>query len=226
MAMSHPLDRPIWNALTTHQSELALGDGRARAFDSRYAFFAAAANGSDESLAALKALIPPGGQVWLVEAKAPPIPPGATMLERAPVNQMIAVDLPAATPRADIELLTEADAPAMTDLVMLTRPGPWLERTHQLSPFVGIRIDGRLAAMAGERLHPEGFAEVSAVCTHPDFQGRGLGAALTMAVAGRIAARGETPFLHVYPANTGAIGLYERLGFRLRQTMTLTVLSR
>lgn len=224
--MSHPLDRPIWNALATHQSELALGDVRARAFDSRYAYFAAGADDSDESQAALRDLIPPGGEVWLVEAQAPPIPPGATLVERAPVNQMIAEGFAAAKPRADIELLTEADAPAMTDLAMLTRPGPWLEWTHRLSPFLGVRIDGRLAAMAGERLHPAGYSEVSAVCTHPDFQGRGLGAALTVAVAGRIAARGETPFLHAYPSNVGAIRLYERLGFRLRQTMILTVLGR
>jgi predicted GNAT family acetyltransferase len=91
--------------------------------------------------------------------------------------------------------------------------------------FIGVKQDGRLVAMAGERMQPTGFTEVSGVCTHPDARGRGLGGALTRIVASAILARGESPFLHVYATNTGAIGLYEILGFTLRREMTMTVLT-
>jgi hypothetical protein len=113
----------------------------------------------------------------------------------------------------------------MRALAALTEPGPFSTRTHELGDFFGIRRDGRLAAMAGERMRPEGFCEVSAVCTHPDHRGRGYGAALTRHVAGRIVARGEVPFLHVMATNTGAIGLYETLGFAFRRALALTVLA-
>ncbi|MFO1012401.1 MAG: GNAT family N-acetyltransferase [Caulobacteraceae bacterium] len=225
--MAHILDKPIWAALTTHQRALDRGDARARAFDARHAYFAAAPDASDESQEALSALIPPGGAIWLLETGAWPAPQGARYGgEPGPVVQMVATRFTPSAPHPQIEPLSDADAAEMTELVRLTEPGPWLERTHQLSPFLGIRRDGRLAAMAGERLHLDGYAEASAVCVHPDCQGQGLGAAMTRAIASRIVARGETPFLHCYAGNTGAIALYERLGFEPRRTMTLTVLTR
>jgi ribosomal protein S18 acetylase RimI-like enzyme len=126
----------------------------------------------------------------------------------------------------DIVALGEADAAEMLALATLTRPGPYRARTHELGDFIGVRQDGRLVAMAGERLKPVGFAEVSAVCTHPDHRGRGYAGALMRQVASRMLARGETPFLHVYATNTGAIALYEALGFRLGREIVMTVLAR
>jgi predicted GNAT family acetyltransferase len=114
----------------------------------------------------------------------------------------------------------------MFDLATLTKPGPYFARTHRLGDFVGVKQDGRLIAMAGERMKPDGFTEVSGVCTHPDARGRGYAGALMRVVVAKILARGETPFLHVYAANTGAIGLYETLGFALRREVTMTVLTR
>ncbi|MEI9963878.1 MAG: GNAT family N-acetyltransferase [Caulobacteraceae bacterium] len=105
----------------------------------------------------------------------------------------------------------------MLALATLTQPGPFFARTHQLGDFIGVKQEGRLVAMAGERMRPTGFTEVSGVCTHPDWRGRGYAAGLMRLVAARILARGETPFLHVYASNTGAIALYEALGFRLRR---------
>jgi predicted GNAT family acetyltransferase len=104
----------------------------------------------------------------------------------------------------------------MLALALLTRPGPYNSRTHAFGGYIGIREGGRLAAMAGHRLKVPGYTEISAVCTHPDFRGRGYAGHLTRVVAARIAARGETPFLHTYAANATAIRLYERLGFVLR----------
>jgi hypothetical protein len=135
----------------------------------------------------------------------------------------------AVTPGAadvDIVPLSDADAPEMLALATLTRPGPFFERTHQLGDFIGVKLDGRLAAMAGERLRLPGMAEVSGVCVHPDFRGRGYARDLTRLAASRILARGETPFLHCFESNAPAIALYEALGFKLRRTIVLSVLAR
>ena len=126
----------------------------------------------------------------------------------------------------EVTALTEADAAEMRALAHLTRPGPFAERTHQLGEFIGVKLDGRLVAMAGERMRPEGFAEVSGVCTLPEHRGQGYAAGLMRIVARRILERGEIPFLHAYAANTGAIRLYETLGFRLRRPVVLTILTK
>jgi predicted GNAT family acetyltransferase len=108
----------------------------------------------------------------------------------------------------------------MLDLVARTEPGPFRKRTIELGTYLGIRRDGRLIAMAGERLHPPGWTEISAVCTDPGYRGHGLATRLVRAVAAGIRARGETPFLHAAADNTYAIRMYERLGFTLRRTTT------
>ena len=221
------LDRAIWSSLTTRQAPLALGDARAVRFDPDYAMFAAAADGSAESLGALAALIPADGEVALVEIDEPPPVPGTVVRTQARVWQMVAESLTPAEPAPfEIVPLTEHDWPQMLALATLTRPGPFFTRTHQLGDFVGVKRDGRLLAMAGERMKPSGCTEVSAVCTRPEHRGRGYAGALMRVVAGRILARGETPFLHSYASNTGAIALYEALGFAFRCEFKMTVLAR
>ena len=224
-AMAHPLDRPVWSALATRQAKLGLGEGPARRFAPDYGPFGAALDGSAESWAALQALARDGG-LALVEAHPEPAPAGVVFAQEAALVQMAMGEL-ASGPAVEVEIvaLGEADAPEMRALAELTTPGPFSSRTHQLGDFVGVKHEGRLVAMAGERMKPEGFTEVSGVCTHPDWRGRGYAAALTRVVAGRILARGETPFLHSYADNTGAIGLYETLGFRLRSPMTMRLLA-
>ncbi|MGW3264808.1 GNAT family N-acetyltransferase [Streptomyces sp. NPDC001056] len=124
----------------------------------------------------------------------------------------------AAAPDAEAVRLGPADVPEMLDLVGRTRPGPFLPRTVELGTYLGIRRGGALVAMAGERLRPPGWTEISAVCTDPAFRGQGLAGRLILAVAHGIRERGETPFLHTSARNTNAIRLYESLGFRLRRT--------
>lgn len=221
----HPLDRPVWSALTTRQRDLALGDARALRFDPAYGVFAAAADAGADSLAALAALNPPEGGLATVEARPLPPPPGVDVARIGELVQMTAAVVAAGGRAVEAEPLTDADAPEMLALARLTEPGPFFERTHRLGDFVGVKLDGRLVAMAGERMKPEGFTEVSGVCTHPDFRGRGYAGALMRLVAARVLARGETPFLHAYAANTGALALYESLGFRLRSRITMTVLA-
>jgi predicted GNAT family acetyltransferase len=116
------------------------------------------------------------------------------------------------------------DIPQMVALAGLTEPGPFRQRTAELGGFLGIRLAGRLAAMAGQRLAPDGFAEVSAVCTHPDFRGRGYACALVAAVTRKIHGEGRMPFLTSLEANTGAVRIYQQMGFVVRRTFQLAVL--
>jgi predicted GNAT family acetyltransferase len=223
----HPLDRVVWNAFTSRQAPLALRDGGALRVDPDFGLFVATADHAPETLAALSRLIHAHpSEVGIVERFDPPPIPGTVVTRRAILNQMVAETLVEAKP-VDFEIvpLTDADGPAMLALATLTAPGPFFARTHQLGEFVGVKVDGQLVAMAGERLRPEGFTEVSGVCAHPDHRGKGYAARLMLHVAHKIVARGETPFLHSYDHNAGAIALYEALGFRFRCEQVLTVLA-
>ena len=223
----HPLDRVIWNAFTTRQAHLALVDGGAFRVDPDFGLFAATADNAPDSLAALGRLVHVyPGEVGVVERFDIPPVPGTQVTKRAVLSQMVARTLAQPKPvDFEIQPLTDADAPQMLALATLTAPGPFFSRTHERGAFVGVKVDGQLAAMAGERLRIEGFTEVSGVCAHPDHRGKGYAAALMLHVAGKIVERGETPFLHSYADNAGAIALYEALGFRFRCEQVLTVLA-
>jgi predicted GNAT family acetyltransferase len=147
------------------------------------------------------------------------------MTRSAEIVQMLA-ERPIETPHDQrIVRLTETDAQEMLDLAVLTKPGPFTLRAQTLGPFWGIRDHGRLIAMAGERMKQDGYSEVSGVCTHPDFRGRGLGRLMSLFVAGLIAKRGEVPYLHAYATNQPAISLYQSLGFELRRSLTVCVIQ-
>ncbi|WP_343518051.1 GNAT family N-acetyltransferase [Sphingomonas sp.] len=223
--MSHPLDRPVWTALAGRQAGFAAGDARAWRYRPEINILAAAADDSPEALAALAALVPPGGKIATVEAAETPVPPGLTVAKQAMLVQMVA-ERPAPPEPVDYLDLGDADAPEMVALATLTEPGPFVEATHELGAFIGVRVDGRLVAMAGERMRAPGLTEVSAVCTHPEWRGRGYAGKLMRVVMDRIAARGEAPFLHSYATNAGAIALYEKLGFRVRREVIATFLER
>jgi len=225
--MSHALDRPVWSALAGRQSDVALSQGSARRFAPDYGLFAAAPDAGPASLSDIAALIGAHGDVALVEAEVPPPIPGVAVRASALCWQMVAEEPnPVGEAAFAIENLTEADAPQMLALATLTAPGPFFARTHQLGRFVGVKAGGQLVAMAGERMRPPGHTEVSGVCTHPDHRGRGYAAGLMLEVAARIRARGEIPFLHSYAHNTGAIALYQALGFDFRRELIMTTLTR
>jgi len=222
-----PLDRPVWHALTSRQAHLALGEKkRFLRFPADIEPFGATCSNTAEELAGLAMLMPLDGHVALFEVEKVTAPAGFISMISATCHQMTAALLDAPDDRLDIVTLSHQDAPEMRALAELTQPGPFHTRTHELGRFVGIRENGRLIAMAGERLKVPGFTEISAVCTHPDARGRGLAAALMRRVAAGIVARGEELFLHVYPHNKGAIALYETLGFSHRTDVQLNVLRR
>lgn len=221
----HPLDRPIWSAVTSKQAHLATGGPLAMRFPTDISPFAATPDDGPECMAALAALIPSGAQ-FVTVAKEAVVPPGVTVEEAADLVQMHAHNPLPPEPTPDVIPLGDGDAAEMLELATLTRPGPFLANTHRLGRFIGIRRDGRLAAMAGERLHTDGFREVSAVCTNPDYRGRGHAGLLSRIVAGRIVQDGETPFLHAYADNAPAIRLYESLGFRIERMLVVQMLRR
>jgi predicted GNAT family acetyltransferase len=224
--MSHILDRPIWSALETAHASLAEGNALARRYPSSIVPFAASADSSVESLDAL-AKLPSGEEVMaIVEAEPIIVPKGLVTLSNARLVQMMAQRPSERISDRRIEPLTEADAADMLALATLTKPGPFTLRAQRLGSFWGVKIDGRLVAMAGQRMRQTGFAELSGLCTHPDFQGRGLGTLLFRFVAGQIAARGETAYLHAYMTNAPAIALYEAMGFRIRSEMNFCVVKR
>ena len=223
--MAHVLDRPIWNALATRHAELAEGGALARRYDPSIVPFAAARDDSRESLAALAALPRPGEFMALAEPDAVAPPPGFVVVRAGPAVQMTLARAPDPVADARIERLTETDAAEMLALAGLTQPGPFTLRAQALGDFFGVRIDGRLAAMAGERMKQEGYAELSGVCAHPDFRGRGLARLLSVFVARRILARGETPYLHAWADNVAAIGLYDSIGFQTRTMLNFAIIQ-
>jgi ribosomal protein S18 acetylase RimI-like enzyme len=222
MMKAHPLDRPVWNALHTRWSHLAINTAKASRLDPRYGPFAAAIDASNQSRAALIEMIPTGGEIWLVELADDYLPDFETQTVSTAIHQMVAFGLNPVVSDQTIVTLTDADAQEMRELAHATKPGPFYPLTHRLGGFVGIREKGRLIAMAGERMRLDGFTEVSGVCTYPDYRGRGYAAALISRVCQAMIERGETPFLHSYAANAGANALYASLGFSLRTEIRLT----
>jgi predicted GNAT family acetyltransferase len=141
-------------------------------------------------------------------------------------EQMIGTPVESAIPGLEIVRLGADDVPAMMALTELTKPGPFSARTRELGTFLGIRIDGQLVAMIGERMKPANYTEITAVCVHPSHRGRGYAQALLAAVSRQITARGEIPFLHVFSNNSSAIALYRRQGMEIRRRLHVTVLQR
>ncbi len=222
------LDRPVWASLTTAHARLSAGDDMARRYEPEVNRFASARDDSDAALRALGRLVPASDQVFVLQAPPIRVPAELTAIKLAKGVQMVAHD-PVAPPRQGSEsigALGELDAMEMLALATLTEPGPFLRQTHRMGHFFGIRVDGRLAAMAGERFRFPGYTEVSGVCTHPDFRGHGFAKRLSRHVAAAISARGETAFLHAWKNNTAAISLYEALGFRWRCDVNVAVLER
>ncbi|MGW3666669.1 GNAT family N-acetyltransferase [Streptomyces sp. NPDC005141] len=211
----HILDNAAWAALTGPHTHLAERLGRAARYPTDVSPFTALADPADpRSWDDLAELVGPG-RVTPVTA-VQDVPDGWTIEQSGYGVQLTATALDS-EPAPEAVRLGLADVPEILDLIALTRPGPFLPRTVELGTYLGIREGGRLIALAGERLRPPGWTEISAVCTHPDHRGRGLATRLVRAVAAGIRERGDIPFLHAAADNTNAIRLYESIGFTLRR---------
>jgi ribosomal protein S18 acetylase RimI-like enzyme len=226
----HALDNVIWQALTTRQVQFAECFGRARRFVREVTSLTAFAEESAEGYAALAGLVGVGGTAALfLDGEYEPRS-GWELVGGAPLLEMVCENGSFHQERTDsapeIIPLGAPDAAEMVELATLTKPGPFGLRTYELGKYVGIRCEGKLVAMAGERLKVPGYTEVSAVCTHPDHVGKGYARALMTEVMRGIRERGEIPFLHVRKDNSRAVELYERLGFRTRSMPQYTLLRK
>lgn len=219
------LDNPFWSSLRSRHRALAQCIGAAARYPAPYAPFLGVANAQADVAGALAALLEPGETVYLLGV-APTLPDGWVLEAHGELAQMICT---AAIPPIDgppvIELsdLHRADVLALTALVY---PHYFRPRTMELGRYFGIYLDGRLAAMIGERLGMDASQEISAVCTHPDFLGRGYARRLVAQLSNDNLARGRLPFLHVSPQNRRAKRLYEQLGYRLRRDIGFWSLGR
>ncbi|MFJ6835642.1 GNAT family N-acetyltransferase [Streptomyces sp. NPDC091209] len=214
-AAPHILDNAAWAALTGPHAHLAERVGRAARYPTDVSPFAALADPTDpRSWDDLAALVGPGAVTPVTAVQT--VPESWTIEQGGDGVQLIATALHS-EPAPEAVRLGLADVPEILDLIALTRPGPFLPRTVELGTYLGIREGGRLIALAGERLRPPGWTEISAVCTHPDHRGRGLATRLVRAVAAGIRERGDIPFLHAAADNANAIRLYESIGFTLRR---------
>jgi ribosomal protein S18 acetylase RimI-like enzyme len=217
-----PLDNPVWHALTGPQAEFSEGSSLALRYQSDVTVFAALPDDvGPDAWAALARLIGPGGATTLFRPAPLTVPDDWEVFTRMSSLQMVATEPigePIGEPDATFARLGPTDVAQMLALVERTRPGPFATRTVELGTYLGRRADAsdRLLAMAGERVHPAGYTELSAVCTDPEVRKLGLASRLVRAVAAGIEARGETPILHVLAENHGAIRVYESLGFATR----------
>jgi ribosomal protein S18 acetylase RimI-like enzyme len=212
----HPLDNPALSSLTGPHAHFAERRGRVLRYQADVSPWMALPDDPDardwEDVAALAG---PGALVPLAAVRVPP--PGEWEVEFNLEGVQLVDESVAAAPDEEAVRLGPGDVPEMLALVERTRPGPFLPRTIEMGTYLGIRREGALVAMAGERLHPPGWTEISAVCTDDAYRGQGLASRLVLAVAAGIRERGEIPFMHAAARNTNAIRLYESLGFRLRR---------
>jgi ribosomal protein S18 acetylase RimI-like enzyme len=219
------LDNAIWFSLTTRHSNIAEGKGRARRYPIGVSPLGAILDASDASFEALASLLGPDEEIAL--GSPTEISPGGGLeaFARMELRQMVRSSLSRPIAAPHVIPLGAADVADMLALVEITKPGPFRKRTHELGQYFGIRVDGRLAAMAGERLRPAGYTEISAVCTHPDYRGRSYGRDLVETLVRNIVDRGDVPILHVEKDNRAA-SLYENIGFSMRQTIHLVGLRK
>jgi GNAT superfamily N-acetyltransferase len=221
------LNNPIWSALTSAQSHFALGGPHAKRYPAEVAPFVAVAEPSDTAAQALVELVTPGETVNIVSVTSQ-LATGWELLATGNIVQMVWRDdspAPAVDPSGIISLDAD-DLPDMLALTALVFPGYFRRRTPEMGEYFGIRQGPRFAAMSGERMKLHEFEEISAVCTHPDFTGRGYAARLINHIVSKQLQRGITPFLHVNETNARARNLYERLGFVDRAKLPLWLLKR
>jgi ribosomal protein S18 acetylase RimI-like enzyme len=227
----HPLDNVIWHSLTTRHAAWAEAHDQARRFIPEISTIGAMLEPTNRGYESLAKLVKTGETVNLALREPYELSrAGWTLLRGTLMPQMVyegnghlSADMPT---NVQILELGAADSADMVELTSLAKPGPFARRTHELGMYIGIRKNGKLIAMAGERLKVPGYTEVSAICTHPEHTGRGYARILTTEIMRRILGRGETPFLHVRQDNLRAIELYERLGFRVRVVNYHAVLRR
>jgi ribosomal protein S18 acetylase RimI-like enzyme len=222
-----PLDNPVWHALNTEDIRLNIGDEEVSYFDGEVSPFVGMQDwGEKAQLNALEKL--PIGRSWFVMREG-----GVKFIDdfvqviTIPLYQMVCQDFKSnLLSEVDVRQLGKEHLEAMLSLTALTKPGPFMSRTMEFGNYKGLFVGERLVSMAGERLHVEGYTEVSAVCTHPDQLGKGFGAHMLSVLSADVLAKGSVPFLHVRQDNKRAIAMYQRLGYEVSREMFFAIFRR
>jgi predicted GNAT family acetyltransferase len=220
-----PLDNPVWSSLATGHRAMARLHGAAARYPSDISPLSAIRESSPQAFADLRALMKPDEIVGLATGFPVAVPDDWEIALARFIDQMVCEDFHPASEIAPL-LLTDKDVPEMIALTKLTQPGPFEHGTIGMGKYLGLRApDGTLMAMAGQRMSLTDFREISAVCTHPDHQGKGYAGKLMTILAREIIADGKIPILHVKTENASAKHLYAKLGFRVRKPMHFNVIK-
>ncbi|MFD2873163.1 GNAT family N-acetyltransferase [Mucilaginibacter ximonensis] len=224
--MEHLLDNPIFNALTTGNQQLSNGNTQIKYFSKEVAPFVGLKNNAVQEFIELYKLLPHDGPFVFVSINETDIPSPWQVLATIPGYQMIYKGDNLDFDARIVTQLTDEHIPQMLELTSLTNPGPFAQRTIDFGHYAGIFEGDKLAAMAGQRINPIPYAEISAVCTHPDCTGKGYARQLLAYHINRIKAEGNIPFLHVRADNDRAIGVYKDLGFEIRSQVNFNVIKK
>jgi ribosomal protein S18 acetylase RimI-like enzyme len=225
--MKHILDNPVWEALSTEDARLNCGNDAVRYFAEDVSPFVGMKHWDDHDLAILEKELPSDRSFSVMIADQVRIPACFEIVFTTPLYQMVCTRFqPIFDSSLSMRQLGDADVPAMLELTSLTKPGPFLQHTIDFGNYVGIYQNGELLAMAGERLHVNGYTEMSAVCTHPAHLGKGYASHLMSHACETVIQQGNIPFLHVKQDNTRAIAKYEHLGFSIRSAFYFAVIRR
>ena len=221
------LDNPIWNALITGNKAFSLGNEHARYYDREMGAFAGLKNNKGSELDSLLNLTPFETPVVLFTPGEIEISSNWKVNVKRPLLQMVFENKNAIVPDlSDLKPLTQENIEAMIDLTGRTKPGPFLSRTIEFGNYMGIFDNNRLVAMTGQRLQPDPYTEISAVCTDPEYTGKGYAAKLIMDQVKKIKAVSRIPFLHLFSDNMPAYNLYKKQGFQTRKEMLVYVLEK
>jgi ribosomal protein S18 acetylase RimI-like enzyme len=225
--VAHILDNPIWQALCSGNRALSAGTGSVKYIERNTGLFAAMQRYSNKGFNTLHQLLPNDSSVILFTAKEISMPVNWIVEVERPLLQMVyRRRKPLQFDAGGIKKLSDKNVPAMLALTALTNPGPFLKRTIDMGNYEGVFKGRKLVAMTGRRLQPGQYIEVSAVCTHPEHTGMGYAAQLVCSQVNSIVAEGKLPFLHVFPENTAACRLYEKLGFIARKQLMVYFLTK
>ncbi len=217
---------PVWHALQTKHRRFAVSSGKACRYPADVAPFAAVVTPSKSALQSLHSLLVPGEYVWLIGESYPSIPELSCVGNLECLQMVLPEEVTPPGPTPEIVHLTDANAPEMVALTTLAFPGFFRNRTCEMGSYYGVRSDGELIAMGGERLTLDGFPEISGICTHPAHRGKGLAAALIWQLVRNHRRDGLVSWLHVSAENHHAIELYLRLGFTVARKVKLHRLCR
>ncbi|MDD2792182.1 MAG: GNAT family N-acetyltransferase [Sediminibacterium sp.] len=225
--MIRSIDNPVWEALGTKQQHFNQGTAWVKFFPENVSPFIGMKNWDEADRQELLLQIPDNRSFSVMIAKEVQLPEETELIFSIPLYQMYCSALnPVDERELTVRSLSDADVPQMLELTELTRPGPFYSKTITFGNYIGLFQNNRLISMAGERLKTNGYTEVSAICTHPEFLGNGYASYLTSKVAEGIFRDGSVPFLHVRTDNAAAIRVYQKLGFQIRADVYFAVFKK